>query len=278
MTAQESHATPPGPLQGALDHDRYCAELLAETERLRAALRGADLTANVPTCPDWTLADLARHVGGAHRWAGELVATRAADFIAPTDVPGADGPDDDSPEALDAWLAEGAERTVAALRAAGPDAAVWSWSPDHRAGFWARRMAHETVIHRADAALTVGVDYVVPPELAADCLDEWLQLCALPEAAGRWAERADGVFGPGRTIHLHATDAPAGLPAEWTLDLTGNRLTHRRAHEKAAVALRGPLTELLLALYRRRSVDDAGIEVLGDRSVFDAWLDYASFS
>ncbi|MEW1656563.1 MULTISPECIES: maleylpyruvate isomerase family mycothiol-dependent enzyme [unclassified Streptomyces] len=277
MTAQESPATQPGPLQGSLDHGRYCAELLAETERFRAALRGADLTATVPTCPDWTLAELARHVGGAHRWAGELVATRATEVIAWGDVPGSGGPEGSTPEALDLWLAEGAERTVAALCEAGADAAVWSWATDHTAGFWARRMAHETVVHRADAALTTGAAYEVPPELAADCIDEWLQLCALPEAAARWTERADGAFGPGRTIHLHATDAPADLHAEWILDLTGDRLAHRRAHEKAAVALRGPLTELLLALFRRRSVEDAGIEVLGDRSVFDRWLEYASF-
>ncbi|WEB42858.1 maleylpyruvate isomerase family mycothiol-dependent enzyme [Streptomyces yunnanensis] len=268
-------------LQGSLTYEEYCAQLLAEAEKFRASIRHADLSATVPTCPDWTLADLARHVGGAHRWAGELVATRATAVIDPTTIPGAGGPDDDTPEALDAWLAEGAERTVAALREAGPDTAAWSWASDDRAGFWARRMVHETVIHRADAALTTGAAYEVPPEVAADCLDEWLELCALPTAAERWADRAEGLFGPGRTLHLHATDAPPALHAEWVLDLTGDRLTHRRAHEKAAVALRGPLTDLLLALYRRRSLDDEGgerIEVLGDRPLFDRWLTYASFS
>ncbi|MYT30785.1 MULTISPECIES: maleylpyruvate isomerase family mycothiol-dependent enzyme [unclassified Streptomyces] len=263
--------------QGSLAHEEYCAQLLVESEKFREIVRHGDLTAKVPTCPDWTLADLARHVGGAHRWAGELVATRATAMIDPTTVAGAGGPAEATPEAFDAWLAEGAERTVAALREAGPDAPVWSWAGDNRAGFWARRMVHETVIHRADAALTTGAAYEVPPEIAADCLDEWLELCASPAVAERWADRAEDLFGPGRTLHLHATDTPPALHAEWLLDLTGEHFTHRRAHEKAAVALRAPLTDLLLAVYRRRPADD-GIEVLGDRSLFDRWLTYASFA
>ncbi|MFB6573275.1 maleylpyruvate isomerase family mycothiol-dependent enzyme [Streptomyces noursei] len=277
MSRNEPHARPGVVLRGAFDHAQYCAELLAEGERFRAVLRGADLTAQVPSCPDWTLADLARHLGQAHRWAGALVSSRATGPIDEAAIPGVAGPDDDTAQALDAWLAEGTERTVAALREAGPDTAVWSWSTDHRAGFWARRMVYETVVHRADAALATGADYEVRPESAADAVEEWLQLCALPVMAERWAARADGLFGPGRTLHLHATDAPPALHAEWVLDLTGDRLTHRRAHEKATTALRAPLTDLLLALYGRRSPTDDRIELLGDRALFDHWLSYASF-
>jgi uncharacterized protein (TIGR03083 family) len=260
-------------LQGSLTHERYCAELLAETERFRSALRGADLAATVPTCPDWSLAALARHVGAAHRWVGTLVATRATENVDEADIPGVAGPAGDDPAALDAWLAEGAEETVRALREAGPDAAVWSWSPVRTAAFWARRMTHETVIHRADAALTAGTAFDVPSEVAADCLEEWLQLCALP-AAG---ERGARLLGPGRSIHLHATDTPPELTAEWFIDLTGGTLTQRRAHEKAAVALRGPLTDLLAVFYRRLPADSDRVEVLGDRALLDEWLAQMSF-
>ncbi|GAB7033828.1 maleylpyruvate isomerase family mycothiol-dependent enzyme [Streptomyces platensis subsp. malvinus] len=265
-------------LQGSLSHDAYCSQLLDETARFREIVRSADLSVTVPTCPDWTLADLARHVGGAHRWAGTIVATRAEKAVGPEEVPGAAGPEGKDAAALDAWLAEGAEQTVAALREAGPDAAVWTWAPPvQRAGFWARRMTHETVVHRADAALAAGVPFDVPQEVAADCLEEWLQLCALPEAAERFAAHGVSPFGPGRTIHLHATDTPAELNAEWLLDLTGDRFTHRRAHEKAAVALRGPLTDVLGVLYRRLPADSDRVEVLGDRALLDTWLTYASF-
>ncbi|MEU1022507.1 maleylpyruvate isomerase N-terminal domain-containing protein, partial [Streptomyces sp. NPDC005904] len=60
-----------------LSHDRYCAEVTTQLDLLRATLKGADLAATVPTCPDWTLAQLARHTGGAVRWSERLVATRA---------------------------------------------------------------------------------------------------------------------------------------------------------------------------------------------------------
>ncbi|MFI0709563.1 maleylpyruvate isomerase family mycothiol-dependent enzyme [Streptomyces inhibens] len=264
-------------LHGSLSHDRYCAELLSETAKFRALLHDTDLSATVPTCPDWTLADLARHVGGAHRWAGTIVATRAARNVDDADVPEGDGPEGNEAKALDAWLAAGAELLVSALREAGPDTEVWTWSPVQKAGFWARRMTHETVIHRADAARTTGAAFDVPPEVAADCLEEWLQLCALPLVTAHNAERGAQLFGPGRTLHLHATDTPPELNAEWFLDLTGDRLTHRRTHEKAAVALRGPLTDLLAVIYRRLPADSDRVEVLGDRALLDQWLRWASF-
>ncbi|HEY9437187.1 MAG TPA: maleylpyruvate isomerase N-terminal domain-containing protein, partial [Streptomyces sp.] len=98
-----------------LPYDRYCDEILAQTGALRAAVSGADLTAGVPTCPDWNLRDLVVHVGGAHRWMGEIVRTRAAEEVPDERVPGFGGPegeDRDDPAALDAWLADGAAGAV----------------------------------------------------------------------------------------------------------------------------------------------------------------------
>ncbi|GCB45692.1 hypothetical protein SNL152K_2983 [Streptomyces sp. NL15-2K] len=51
-----------------LSHDRYCAEIADQVGRLRAVVTsGADLSATVPTCPDWSLEQLVRHTGGALR-------------------------------------------------------------------------------------------------------------------------------------------------------------------------------------------------------------------
>lgn len=47
-------------------------------------------------------------------------------------------PDGDDPAVLDAWPADGAAGTAAALREAGPDTEVWSWYRDRDAG---RRLA-----------------------------------------------------------------------------------------------------------------------------------------
>lgn len=89
-----------------LTHERYCDEIVLRTDALRAAVADGDLDATVPTCPEWTLRDLAVHVGGAHRWVGEIVRTRATEEVPEERVPHFT-PDGDDPAVLDAWLAEG---------------------------------------------------------------------------------------------------------------------------------------------------------------------------
>ncbi|MEU1125448.1 maleylpyruvate isomerase family mycothiol-dependent enzyme [Streptomyces sp. NPDC005899] len=255
-----------------LAHDRYCDELLTQTRLLNETLEGADLTAHVATCPDWTLYDLVVHLGGAHRWAGETVRTRATERLTPDRVPGTRAPSAGDPAALASWLAEGAAATAEVLREAGPDTAVWTWALERRTAFWARRMVHETAVHRADAVLATGGEPTVAPEVAADTITEWLQIVAFAQAQGD-PEKA-GLRGPGRSLHLHATDRPG---AEWLIELGQDGFTWRHAHEKATVALRGPLTGLMLAFNRRRKPDEGGLEVLGDRGLLDFWLDRSSF-
>ncbi|WP_329399012.1 maleylpyruvate isomerase family mycothiol-dependent enzyme [Streptomyces melanogenes] len=256
-----------------LDHDFYCAEILRQTDELRGHLTGADLAVTVPTCPDWTLRQLAVHVGGAHRWVAEIIRTKATAVVPQERVLDASGPEKDEPEALDEWLAQGAALCADALRDAGPDQAAWTWAGEATAGFWARRMTHETVVHRADAALTVGAEYRLAPEVAADTIDEWLEIVTYVQAA-KLAPAAAELRGPGRSIHLHATDAPG---AEWLIELGEDGVSWRRGHEKATVALRGPLTDVLSVFYRRLPADSPRVEVLGDAELLDFWLQRASF-
>ncbi|MBE4735794.1 MULTISPECIES: maleylpyruvate isomerase N-terminal domain-containing protein [Streptomyces] len=272
-------------------HERYCAEIELQVKKVRQLVTsGADLTATVPTCPDWTLEHLLRHIGGALRWVEANVRTRAKEEFPEADVPLYGGPEGQGdPAALDAWLAESGAMTVAALREAGPDAPVWSWGWEHSAGFWARRMAHELVVHGADAALTVGRAVEVAPEIAADTIDEWLEIVEFVQRTMPHDEAAE-LRGPGRTIHLHATDTPPEADAErsdmgvpppegWgrVIELTEDVMRRRRGHEKATVALRGPLTEVLLAFYRRMPPDGGELQVLGDRELLDFWLRRATF-
>ncbi|MFI6279494.1 maleylpyruvate isomerase family mycothiol-dependent enzyme [Streptomyces sp. NPDC050988] len=259
-----------------LGHDRYCGEIVGQTALLRSHLAGADLGATVPTCPDWTLRQLAVHVGEAHRWAEHIVRTRATKSVPIEDVADVGGPEGDDPAALDAWLAEGAERAAETFRAAGVDTAAWSWAWEHTAGFWARRMTHETVVHRADAAIAAGVTYEVAPEFAADAIDEWLQIVRFAQEKYP-NDAARELRGVGRSIHLHATDAEAELAAEWLIEFEDEGIGWRRGHEKASVVLRGPLTEVMLAFYRRMAPDGGGLEVLGERELLDFWLERATF-
>ncbi|MFJ5778159.1 maleylpyruvate isomerase family mycothiol-dependent enzyme [Streptomyces sp. NPDC093094] len=256
-----------------LTHDRYCDEIARQVDLLRSQVTsGTDLSATVPTCPDWSLEQLLRHTGGALRWVEALVRTRAEKDIPEEEIPLVGGPAaEGDPAALDAWLAETGELVVAALRAAGPDTGVWSWARSQDSGFWARRMCHEITVHRADAALTTGLPYEVAPEVAADAIDEWLEIV-------QWLEQKTPIRPdvPG-SIHLHATDTPAELDAEWLIELTGEGVRWRRGHEKATVALRGPLVPVLLAFYRRLPPDAPGLEVLGERGLLDLWLERATF-
>src|ERR1700683_3141610 len=128
--------------------ERWYDEIEASTETLAGLVHGADLTRQVPTCPEWTLRQLATHVGRAHRWAAEITSTRSAEFIPFRQVP--DGRIPDDPALHASWLRAGAAQVIAAVREAGPDP-VWAFTGLRPASFWARRMAHETAVHAADA-------------------------------------------------------------------------------------------------------------------------------
>ncbi|MEI5101306.1 maleylpyruvate isomerase family mycothiol-dependent enzyme [Streptomyces sp. PmtG] len=259
-----------------LAYERYCAEVAVQLRSLRAALQGADLSVTVPTCPDWTLDQLVRHAGGAVRWVELHVRTRAKANIPSEDVPGFEGPESTGPAALDAWLAETAERFGETMRGAEADTPVWTWTGEGTAGFWARRMTHEVAIHRADAEIAAGVEYALAPEVAADAIDEWLEIVRYAQRSSM-GKRAGELRGEGRTLHLHATDAGPELGAEWTITLGPDGVAWEHGHTKADVALRGPLTEVLLAFYRRRPLDSGRVEVLGDRGLLEFWLERASF-
>ncbi|MGA4845034.1 maleylpyruvate isomerase N-terminal domain-containing protein [Streptomyces sp. G5(2025)] len=267
-------------------YDRFVTRISDQSAQLVSAVEGADTTAPVPGCPGWTLAHLLRHVGGTHGWAETVVRTRATGPVPDHEVndvtPGAD----DDITTLTARLTESAARLVGTLREAGPDATVWTPAPGGTPLFWARRMTYETVVHRFDATAAVGGTFTLDADVALDGLDEWLEFSTLPQAyESQAAHRA--LLGPGRSIHFHATDVPGGAgegagegtvagAGEWFIDLTDAPITVSHVHEKAGAAVRGPLTDLLLLLYQRRSPTPAdGIEVLGDEALFATWLEGA---
>ena len=260
-----------------LSHERCCAEIITQTDLLRSCIDGADLTVPVPSCPGWNVGQLLRHLGGAQRWALGVVASRAdAPVPEPGDVRDLSAYARQDPAVVGPWLAEGAAALAGALRTAGPDAPLWTPVPGGNASFYARRFMHETAIHRADATLALGERYRLDSDIALDAVDEWMQLGALPMHFEIHPQMRE-LLGPGRTLHFHATDTAPEAAAEWLVDLTGDAITWRRAHEKAAVAVRGPLTDLLLVIYKRRPAAGPGIEVLGDAQLLDFWLDRVSF-
>jgi len=257
----------------SLEYGRFCDEVVNQTGLLVATLEGADLSATVPTTPDWALSDLVRHIGGNLRSLETAVRTGEAVTEPERQIPGHAGPPGDDPAVLFAWLSEAAGRCSATLRAAGPEVEAQLWTIRWPTAAWARRAAHDVLVHRADAAGTVGAAYTVAPDLAVDALDEFLELVSSPEVAGAAPDAEAGDPGPSGTIHLHATDTGPEVPAEWLVELASPTFTWRHAHEKATVAVRGPLADVLRVACRRLSPDADGIELLGDRAVLDAWLE-----
>ena len=218
-----------------------------------------DISVAVPTCPGWTIADLTRHTGTIHRWATRIVRERAGSRIA---FPEGESPRD-SADGWAQWLTAGAAPLLAALRAAGPGAAVWTWGPGRSSGWWARRVAHETTVHRADAELALGLVPSIDPVAAADGIDEFL--ANLPMARRPSAHL--GSLPAGESLHLHATDSDG----EWVLRFGDGTVSWSRGHEKATTAVRGPVAELLLFVYGRVPAADRRLAVFGDPSLARAW-------
>jgi uncharacterized protein (TIGR03083 family) len=272
-----------------LDHAWFCEAAGTEITALAAAVADApDLSAAVPGCPDWTVADLARHTGIIHRWATSIVVSRAT---ARAPLPEVSSPWS-SADGWAQWLTAGAGPLLAALRAAGPVTPVWTWGPGRTSGWWARRVLHETVVHRVDAELALGAaspatdpatesapdsvpdvapDPKVDPVVATDGIDEFL--FNLPSArrpnlpSARRPYRHLASLPTGATLHLHATD----VDGEWMIRCTESGITWERGHGKATVAVRGDVTSLLLLIYGRRTGDDPRLAVFGDPALLEAW-------
>ena len=139
----------------------FRAALIDETEAFGELIRTADPAIPVPTCPEWTVRQLFRHVGRGNRWAAQIVAEQRDEPLDPREVPEGKPPDD-----LDAaidWLNAGAQLVLDSVDAVGAHTQVWTFIGPRPAQWWIRRRVHEATVHRADAAIAVGADYRVSP-------------------------------------------------------------------------------------------------------------------
>jgi len=221
-----------------VDDEELLAALRVEAANFAACVASSDLATEVPTCPEWTIGDLARHTGGVHRWATLIVETGDAghDFSS-------DGPD--APADLAAWLIAGAEQLHRVLAETDPERRCWTFGfPPERVGFWRRRQALETAVHRWDATHAVGEVTGIAPQLASAAVDEVVDfLYPRQVALGRTAELAV-------RVELVSTD----LDVTWLLGPTGT---------EPRIQISGPAASLALLLWRRVAFDDPSITIVG---------------
>ncbi len=245
----------------------YAAAFLDENRAFAELFRSVDQSKQVPTCPGWTLNQLLRHVGRGDRWAAQIVRDRLDDFLDPRAVEGGKPPPD--PADAISWLHGGAQRLVDAVEMSGVETPVWTFLGTRPANWWIRRRLHETAVHRADAAIATGSEFTLDADIAADGITEWLERVAIQAGS----EGAPLPLEDGNTLHLHATDPGLGDTGEWTVGVDAGAITWSHEHGKGSAALRGGATELLLAMVRRVSLADTGIQLFGDDSVWQNWLD-----
>lgn len=248
----------------------YSAALLEQNKALGELIRNADPSTPVSTCPGWTITQLVRHVGRGDRWAAQIVSEQSQQMIDPRTVSGgkpADGAD------IVAWLHDGAQLLLDAVARVGADTPVWTFLGPRGSSWWIRRRLHEATVHRADAALALGVEYDLAADLAADGISEWLDRVAI----GAGSDGAALPLDPGQALHLHASDPGLGPAGEWTITADADSLRWAHEHGKGSAALRGRASDLLLAIVRRQSAAEAGVEVIGEAAVWDGWLDRTPF-
>lgn len=241
-----------------LTTESYIEHLLADAERFAIVLDSSPLDTAVPACPGWDVSRLAEHTGKIHRWA-RFCASHGR------------RPSDDEAKALESydadlageWFRSGAAMLADTLGGLEPTAPTWHPFPvDQVAGFWPRRMAHETSVHRWDAEIAAGVSATIDATLASDGIDEYFEIVAPRLIAGGRADL------PAGSLHVHCTD----VPGEWLLWSGDGGYQMIRAHQKGDAALRGPAAAILLRLWGRQAIDADQLSPIGDESALDAWL------
>jgi uncharacterized protein (TIGR03083 family) len=231
-----------------LPDDRYLEVLDDDVEAILAASQ--DLAVAVPGCPGWDVRDLLSHVIGVYRH--KVVALDLGEQPPQRDFGdwGELADDEDPRDVLRIEYAALRER----LTARDPLTPTWAWWPTEQTlGFWIRRMAHETAVHRWDAESALhGLDGAapIPDDVATDGVDEllgWL----------RWEwgdERQDDA--DGQTVLVSTADH------SWSLTFEPATVTVTGGGTDGAAFVAGSPSGLLLHGWGRPG--DHGVATLGD--------------
>lgn len=228
----------------------HTAAVERESGRFLRAITASGLDDRVPSCPDWSVADLAWHLAKVqHFWA-----TIVEDLLDDPDaVPELDHP---GPAGLAELVERQSARLVTALASRSPSDPCWSWHDGgHHVAWVRRRQAHEALIHRVDAQLSVGRVEGLDEELAVDGVDEVLTVSIDASDLPGWA-----LFEP--TGHHVEIRVPSS-DRHWTCELgwfRGTSPTSGSTYDEEALRLLAG------------EPDPAGTVISGTGAALDLWL------
>lgn len=218
--------------------------------------RAGDLTAPVGHLGRWKVRDVIAHLGGVHRWATRVVAASSMDG------PGFQKSKLDGTELLD-WFEEGVTQLAGELAARDPDDSCPNFNPGspNVVRFWLRRQLNETSLHRFDVEFALEALRPIVAEVAADGIDEYLDVFI----------RTRGKQTLTAPLRLVATD----VDRSWLLTLAAKptRLDiHPDGSGPAAAEIVGTAEDLLLFVWRRRTIMGDALTVTGDQRVAESFV------
>lgn len=235
----------------------YIAAITAHSEGFAQAARD-HLDADVRHCPGWTVADLVAHVVDVHWFWATMVEQRI------TQQPGDEltRPDRVRGDELVPTFEAGARRLVRVLEECDPSAPVWTWAPAHHdAAFVIRHQVQEISVHHWDAADATSDTVRIAPEVAADAVDEFLEVSVSSDADP--AEAGSPVLAGSFALRATDVDEGAGDPAVWRVadGATPGTVCATKGLEEAdgLPTITGSAADLLLWLYRRVEVDTSAV-------------------
>jgi uncharacterized protein (TIGR03083 family) len=249
--------------RSTLTKEQWLEALAADGQAFRAAVGEADLGSDVPSCPGWTVTGLVHHLTGVYRY----VTTHIVRSVTTPPERKRDSFTDEPPAAdvLGAFD-ENFAKLLSTLEVIDPEMPAWNFAPQaKKAGFWHRRMAHETAIHRWDAQMAIGRGEPIEARLAGDGVAEALDTL-LP--AGR--RRPDSAPATG-LVELQALD----LEQIWYVRLRGEGIALLDTdtifdddEHRPRVQASGSASDLNLALWGRIGIDV--LDTAGDEMVLEA--------
>ncbi|OAR23976.1 hypothetical protein A8W25_16015 [Streptomyces sp. ERV7] len=256
----------------------YVAHFRREIQAFDAAIRTASPATGtggaplVPSCPGWSVSDLAFHLGSVHRYVIDVIDERRqqrprsadlnlppvrANWPLPENAPNL-GP---LPPELIEWFGEGAASLGKLLATRDPAEPVWTWSRDRSVGFWQRMQTIEAAVHRWDAENALGTPGPVDRRLAADAVTHSFEVMA---PASR--SRQEAPPGAGERIRFRQSDG-SGV---WIVQTDPDEVVLNPGPGCCDAELTATVSDLMLFLWHRIPLD--GLEVRGDAALLDRYL------